>query len=336
MTPEQIAQAGTTNTQRILTRADSVIRELYGPDARIVDNPEAGVQGNIDAHDVVQYTGADGRVRYEFIGDQNYREIQMRTHMLEGAQTISAASAAGRGPGFNRNSTLSENQINTDFWEINRDPSRGWVGALRVKDGVDPSAAIDDVFQNPNKYAFDCALMSNLIGVRAVRMTLGDGDFNASHRGLMALGWNVWRNGSFGTEFAGGSGRSDEAGPPAFRPGDAGYISNPDYHRNDPSDIGENVIYVGRNERGERLFFGTNSIMTEREWIDLLNGRRDTAANLGHIPVSAFTTSRLIRWDNPAANFPRSPGTTSMNPSYWSTFARSPGAASLPGRPPSR
>src|SRR5262249_9714718 len=163
-----IAEAGQRNTQRILNRADRVIKELYGADATIFDNPQAGTQGSIDAHDVVRYTDPKGVVRYEFIGDQRYREIQMRTHVLEGAQIIHDASNAGRGPGFNYNRTMTANQMNTDFWEVNRDPSRGIVGSMRVKDGVDPAAAIDDLFRNPSRYTVDCAMMANLIGIRAV------------------------------------------------------------------------------------------------------------------------------------------------------------------------
>ena len=259
VTPEVIDGVGQTNQRHILNRGNTVVRELYGRDAVVVDNNTTGSRGKIDSKDFVEYTDAQGQKVRKAIGDQKFREIQMRTHTVEGAKILDDARKAGQGMGFNAD--MQNPTVNDQYWKV-------VDGRVQVRDGVNASAAVDDVFKNPNKYSLDCAAAAHLVGLRSIRNTIGAGDFDRSHQNLSVQGWTARRqteaaNGSTFTRVSGDAGRRDAI---ANRlPGDVGYFKNPD--NVSVAWQGENVIYLGNGQ-----YFGhPGGIKSKDEWVNWMN-----------------------------------------------------------------
>ncbi len=278
-TPQGINRAGQVNQRRILNRADGIVKELYGKDAVVVDNNAAGIAGKIDARDAVEFTDQNGQRVRRVIGDKQFRELQMRTHTVEGAKILDQAKKAGRGMGFQPD--MNNPKVNEQFWNV------GPNGQVSLKPGVPPSAAIDDVFANPQNYALDCAAAAHLVGLRAIRQTIGAGDFNRSHANLSLKGWQASRQGqgpAGSINHVTGTPEGRANGAP--RPGDLGYIKNPD--NISAAWQGENVIYLGNGQ-----YFGhPGGIKSKDDWVGWINqnARKPDATR------SAYMTSLNGDW----------------------------------------
>ena len=277
-TPQGIGNAGQNNQRRILNRADNVLKELYGRDAVVVDNNTAGTRGRIDKNDVVEFTDQNGQRVQRVLGDKQFRELQMRTHTVEGAKILDDARKAGRGMGFQPD--MNNPKVNPQFWDVQN-------GQIKLKPGVRPSEAVDDVFKNPNKYALDCAAGAHLVGLRAISKTIGATDFDRSHANLKLKGWQSSRQGqNAGGSFNHVTGTPEGRAGNAPKPGDAGYIKNPD--NVSVAWQGENVIYLGNGQ-----YFGhPGGIKSKDEWVNWIN----TNARKPGATQSAYMSSLNGDW----------------------------------------
>jgi hypothetical protein len=137
---------------------------------------------------------------------------------------------------------------------------------LVLKPNVDPSAAVEDMRQHPERYQFDCATGVRVVNLIGTKDTIGSADFNETYRGLEVYG-----------HFDTGDGRRDggawiiedksgtrpenneEFKPfnPAtgdrLMPGDWRWYESP----NDRTTAGQgwNVVYMGQDAQGRHQFW---------------------------------------------------------------------------------
>jgi protein-glutamine gamma-glutamyltransferase len=272
----QIQQNGENTQQRILERGNAVAQDLFGRGSALIDNARGGVQGRIDRSDLVRT--ANGQVRA--LTDKEFREVQIRTHTVEGAKILDQAKKAGRGMGFAND--LRKTQANPNFWNVDQ------AGKMSVRQGVNPAEAVDDVFANPNAYNVDCATAAHLVGLRAIKNTIGPEDFNRSHRGLNIYGWKAQRLGEGGNmqSISKVTGNQNQRGQGGLRAGDVGYFKNPDNISEEWQ--GENVISLG----GDKYWGHPGGSKSSQQWVDWINKNARTP----YATRDAFLSSLTGDW----------------------------------------
>ena len=146
-------------------------------------------------------------------------------------------------------------RCNTDYWERTRQ------GGFLLKDGVRPSAAINDIYKNSNKYATECATAMVIVYYKAVLDSFGEKLFDDSFSKIYLMNWHYMdRNLGLDT--------SDEVVD--YLPGDCRYFKNPDVNPLTPEWQGENVIFLGN----EKYYGHGIGIGTGNEIIKALNEER--------------------------------------------------------------
>lgn len=143
---------------------------------------------------------------------------------------------------------------------------------------VKPSDAINDVFNNRQDYAFDCASPMRLLNLKATLETIGIDDFDSHAGRLQVSSWydkddSSGFDGGFSTtvrtttqsgEFAvngvsnlkGETALFDPTKGDALKPGSAYYFDLPG--DNTSASQGWNAIYLGQNDDGSYHFWSTN------------------------------------------------------------------------------
>ncbi|WMP16358.1 hypothetical protein [Thiothrix lacustris] len=221
----------------------------------------------------------------------------------------------------------SNNQVSTEtvlernnYWEVVQRGSNRYL-LMRNTDNsgqpVQPSVAINDVFNNRQDYAFDCASPMRLLNLKATLETIGADDFD-SHAGQLQI--SSWYDKDDSSGFDGGfvtkvrtaqagevnvdginnlSGETalfDTAKGDALTPGSAYYFDLPG--DNTSASQGWNAIYLGRNADDSYRFWSTNISnvnvsFKENTWLpqDSFKGYY-----LGAINVNP-NTERLQSWD---------------------------------------
>ncbi|GLX67299.1 protein-glutamine gamma-glutamyltransferase [Paenibacillus glycanilyticus] len=146
-------------------------------------------------------------------------------------------------------------RCNPQFW------TRTDNGGFQMNPGVQPSDAINDIFQNGELYGFECATAIVIVLYKAVLDTIGAQMFNSLFNPLYLRDWNhdsdLW--------FITTQNKNESY------PGDVMYFRNPDHDRDTPEWQGENVVKLS-----EDLFFGHGiGIETSEEIINALNKMRE-------------------------------------------------------------
>ena len=274
--PGQIQQWGDQTQQRILDRGNAVVQDLFGRGAALIDNQQAGVQGRIDRNDLIRT--ADGTTRA--LTDKEFREVQIRTHTIEGAKILDQAKQAGRGLGFAND--LRKTEANPQFWQVDQS------GRMHVRPGVSPADAVDDIFNNPQAYVLDCAAASHVVGLRAIKNTIGAEDFNRTHQGLNIYGWDAQRLNSDGDmqSLSKISGDQNQRAMGGIRAGDVGYFKNPDNISTEWQ--GENVISLG----GDQYWGHPGGTKSSQGWVDWMNENARTP----YATREAFLSSLTGDW----------------------------------------
>lgn len=207
-----------------------------------------------------------------------------------------------------------------NFWEVVQRGSNRYL-LMREKDNagniVRPSDAINDIFNNRQNYAFDCATPMRLLNLKATLDTIGENDFN-NHAGRLLL--SSWHDQHDSSSFDGGfiskvrtaqageitiNGVSNLKGETALfdpgkgdslTPGSAYYFDLPG--DNQSAAQGWNAIYLWRNDDGSHRFWSTNVgpvdvNFQENTWFP--QGAFD-GYYLGAVNVTP-NTARLQSWD---------------------------------------
>lgn len=160
----------------------------------------------------------------------------------------------------------SMNNGGTDFSDFknSRCNPRFWTrtdnGGFQLNQGVAPSAAIEDIFENGSLYAFECAMAMVMILYKATIGAIGASAFDRHFGDIFLWDWNYDSNLQMITTFE----RSD------MQPGDVVYFKNPDHDPRKPEWQGENAIMLG----GDRYYGHGLGIKSASEMIAALNRHR--------------------------------------------------------------
>lgn len=134
----------------------------YGAGQRVLDANENNV---IDAGDIG--LGANDENAEVFALDALLADrVRVAAAMVEAAYEM---DAAGHPFELARTHAFSET-----FWQIEKEGH----GVFALKEGVRPSDAMNDIFENPYDYGFECATALVIVYYRAVQRALGDEDFD--------------------------------------------------------------------------------------------------------------------------------------------------------------
>ena len=172
------------------------------------------------------------------------------------ANTVEAARAMAMGQaGF---ASFATSRCNEQFWQ------RTDEGGFRLKRGVRPSAAVNDIYANSGLYAFECAAAAVIVLYKAMLDTIGPAKFDAMFANLYIYSWNYDRDlrliqHTSGEQF----------------PGDVRYIRNPDVDPATPQWQGENAFVMMEPD----TYFGHGiGITSSNQMIAVLNRHRRPGA----------------------------------------------------------
>lgn len=167
-------------------------------------------------------------------------------------------------------STFRKSTCNLDYWD------RTEAGGFKLKKGITPSSAIEDISINSSKYATECATAMIIIYYQALLSVFGDKFFNKLFPEIHLMNWHYLDDNLESVGYL--EKRSD------YLPGDRRYFENPDVDPVKPEWQGENVIYLG-----DEMYFGHGIGIGEAdEIIDELNKFRiDEAKKSAYLLDSA-------------------------------------------------
>lgn len=191
-------------------------------------------------------------------------ELQMRSQTVEAAKAMYSS-----GVGF---ADFNNSRCNPQYWIRTQD------GGFLLKQGVNPSVGIRDIYNQGYLYAFECAgaIIINLY--KAVLETIGDRAFNYYFQNLFLRDWQHDSDLKLTYSY---NNRD-------VYPGDVLYFRNPDVNPATPEWQGENVIMLDND-----LFYGHGvGIGTSADIIAALNRARRPGSRR-----SAYLDNLVVRPD---------------------------------------
>ncbi|TFB18547.1 protein-glutamine gamma-glutamyltransferase [Filobacillus milosensis] len=216
----------------------------------------------------------------------SYRSISELTFELNLRKNI-IASAIAMNESEVDFETFKNSRCNPDYWSLTI------VGGFRLKSGVNPSEAIEDIFNNSSLYGFECATAMLIIYYRAVLMSLGEDLFNYYFQNLYLYSWHSDRDL-----------RIHVVRTNHLIPGDVVYFKNPDVNPATDWWRGENAVVLG-----DGTYFGHGlGILTASQIIQALNKRRSPGSE-----TSAFLEDTITR---PSFDYLARLSYQSRNPAY--------------------
>lgn len=170
-------------------------------------------------------------------------------------------------------SVFRKARCNTDYWDLTGE------GGFRIKDGVMPSDAINDIYLNSSKYSTECATAMVIVFCKAVVDTFPKNLSNELLNGVYLMNWQN-TNTSLSIEYY--RNLAD------YLPGDCRYFKNPDVNPETPEWQGENAIDLGNG-----TYYGHGiGIAPARVIIRALNSKRIPGSN-----TSAYLLDSATRPD---------------------------------------
>ncbi|MCL1866144.1 MAG: protein-glutamine gamma-glutamyltransferase [Oscillospiraceae bacterium] len=155
-------------------------------------------------------------------------------------------------------------KCNPDYWNLTS--NGGWT----LKQGVKPSSAIADIYENGYKYATECATALEIVYYKAILEVYGTDLFDKTFKQIYLMDWDVRDPllSKIGT-------LSDLVPPDELQVGDRAYFANPDHSADLPQWQGENVIVLDKDR-----FYGHGlGISDGEDIISALNGRRKSGSS---------------------------------------------------------
>lgn len=191
-------------------------------------------------------------------------EIKMRNETIEAARALFSSGVAF--------ATFYYSACNETFWNLTGD------GGFELRTGIQPSAAIDDIFQNGEAYAFECATAMMIVFYKALIKTISQERFNEVFQHLYL--WD-WQNHPFlPLKNAHHVGQGI--------PGDVRYFKNPEVNPQTPQWQGENAV-----DLSDHLYYGHGiGTLSADQIINELNKYRRRGAE-----ISAFLMNSATRPD---------------------------------------
>lgn len=165
---------------------------------------------------------------YDSIGQLQF-ELRLRREIISAANELYHSRLAFR--------IFRDSTVNPAYWERLND------GGFLLKQGVRPSAAIQDIFTNSSMYGTECATAMVIIYYKALLNIFPPEQFDKMFPSIYLMNWH--RIDPLLREI----GLMQNAADPL--PGDRRYFINPDVNPETPQWQGENVI-----DMGDGTFYG--------------------------------------------------------------------------------
>lgn len=178
-------------------------------------------EGSIERKILDQIFNSKEEYTYEDLDELKF-EIELRKEIVDNAILLYES-----GMNF---SDFENSRCNDEFWE------RTDNGGFKLKEGVNPSDAINDIFINGDKYATECATAMVIVYYKALLNVFKEELFNKTFKKIYLLSWDVRE--PLLEEVRMMQKVSD------VLLGDRQYFSNPDFNPNTPQWQGENVIVL--------------------------------------------------------------------------------------------
>lgn len=163
---------------------------------------------------------------------------------------------------------FEKSHANEKYWK--RMPS----GDFRMNTGVLPADAIRDIYQQGDRYAFECSTAVMIVFAKAILDSIGDDAFNTYFKDMVVGDWG-----------------SNNKLPLILNqhaeayPGDSVYFENPDFNPDTPYWQGENAILLGKG-----LYYGHGiGIKSAKSIISDLNEQRKEGST-----TSAFLSELVL------------------------------------------
>jgi len=202
-----------------------------------------------------------GRYEYDSLEELKF-EIRMRRQIIENAIDLNESEFSFE--------DFSKSRCNEDFW------IRMNIGGFELKEGINPSDAINDIFINGSRYATECATAVVIIYYKSLVDVFGEEKFNLLFPKIELVGWNI------------GETLLEKAAMPEMVEdiilGDRQYFYNPDVNPEEEEWQGENVIVMPNY-----MYYGHGiGIKTEEEIINELNmNRKENATQSAYLNDTA-------------------------------------------------
>lgn len=198
--------------------------------------------------------------KYETIEQLEF-ELEIRVQIMRAAILLNKSGA--------KFATFQTSKCNEKYWRLTE------KGAFMLKANVLPQTAIEDIFMNGNKYAFECATAMVIIFYKAVLESIDNKQFNRLFSDLYLYDWQYDQDLDL---------RIHEGAD--FLPGDCVYFKNPEYNPRTPWWQGENAIVLDKD-----LYYGHGiGIRNSKFIIQFLNTKRKKNAD-----QTAFLTDQITR-----------------------------------------
>lgn len=190
-------------------------------------------------------------------------EMDLRTEIVKASSALYQSGV--------KFTTFEYSKCNPAFWDLTSQ------GAIVIKPGVPPSAALMDVYNNGTMYAFECATAMVAVFYRAVLEMIEEPYFNRLFDGMILYDWH------YDDDLGVFTRRGND-----YLPGDCLYFKNPDFDPEKPQWRGENTIDLGYD-----LYYGHGIGIKDSEGIiTSLNKYRKQGATR-----SAYLLSQVTRLD---------------------------------------
>lgn len=166
--------------------------------------------------------------------------------------------------------TFKESECNEYYWK------RTSEGGFLLKNNVQPSRAINDIYNNGRLYGTECATAIVIVYYKAVLDTFGTDAFNRLFTNIYLMDWQ---------NLSGKLKVSTNRNPPDIFPADCRYFKNPDVDPLTPEWQGENGIDLGNN-----YYYGHGmGITTADAIIYALNRHRKPGSNVSAYLLDSST-----------------------------------------------
>ncbi len=183
--------------------------------------------------------------------DQLKFELDLRGNIVDAAIELAKSKFTFR--------TFRKSMCNEDYWERTNE------GGFLLKDGIKPSDAIRDIYNNSNKYGTECATAIVIVYYKALVGILPENLFNELFQGIYLMNWGYLDS---------DLGIRHYQSVPDILPGDCLYFKNPDVNPLTPEWQGENAIDLGNG-----LYYGHGiGIRSAEGIINALNKQRKSYA----------------------------------------------------------
>ena len=191
-------------------------------------------------------------VAYKYASlDQLKFELDLRANIVDAAIELGKSKFAFR--------TFRKSMCNADYWERTNE------GGFLLKDGIMPSDAIRDIYNNSIKYGTECATAIVIVYYKALVGIFSEKQFNDLFQGIYLMNWG-YLDSDLGIRHY--QSVSD------ILPGDCRYFKNPDVNPLTPEWQGENAIDLSKG-----MYYGHGiGIRNAEGIIEALNRRRKSDA----------------------------------------------------------